>query len=91
MTKNQPDKPLQIDAKDALDLGRCMHKIAHALNGAMFTRAEALALFGFLDGMMYMLMEEHKVDLRHLETWVDSYAGQYERFIKDDASSCEED
>lgn len=81
MRKKQSKKPLEIDPKDALELGRCMHKFAHALDGAMFTRAEALSLFGFLDELMYMLMQEHKEDLRHLQIWADWYDGQYEAFV----------
>jgi hypothetical protein len=82
MTTEQQDKSLQIDPEDALELGRCMHKIAHALDGTMFTRAEALALFGFLDSMMFMLMDEHKADLRQLDTWVHRYDGEYDCYIE---------
>ena len=81
MTSKQSDKPLEIDPEDARELGGSMHKIAHALDGAMFTRAEALALFGFLDGMMYMLLAKHKEDLRQLQIWADWYAGQCDAFI----------
>ena len=85
------DSRFQLDPKDALDVGSSLQKVAQSLDASMFSLREALALFSFFDDLMHQLMRVHKIDMREMHTWADSFAAEFGGFPEDEAERKSED